>query len=149
MTNKRAIPMSKRAHSETPGVTVAHVQSWKQRIVTHIVPIYGTATSVQLRPNVAFEVSSIDVSVAGYVFSNKILGVGVDEWQGQLGQVLCAAHVDGDSPRPVTWQFPRPIPVEQVYTIRLYEIGTGSKWITVSPNDADRIAVTITFHRAP
>lgn len=141
--------MSKRSHSETPGVTVAHVQSWKQRIVNHVIPVYGAVTSQTFQANVAFDVSSIDVSVAGYVFSNKILGVGVAEWEGQLGKVLCATYVDGDSSKAVTWQFPRPISIDQTYTLRLYEIGSGSVWTDVSPNSADRVAVTITFHRAP
>lgn len=149
------LAMSKRPHSETPGVSVAHVQSWKQKYVVRIQPMYGVST-ITFRPSVPFDVSSVDVSAsARLATTGGLLAVGIDEWDGALGKVLAtvvaagASPAAGESSNPIRHQFPRPLPIDQTYTLRWYSASTGSQWAAYTAAGTDQLQVTLTFHRAP
>lgn len=76
-----------------------------------------------------------------------VLGIGIDEWSTQLATVLCTVRYDGNG-IPVTWHFPRPIPVDQTYTLRVYRVESSSMTPFSLAVDSNWVAVTITLRRA-
>lgn len=131
---------------------VAHVQPWKQSIVTYIQPILDTVnpiTTFPIRLSAPFDVASVEISMT-YDNSNttKTIGIGIDEWSGQLSDVLCFTRWDSNG-APVTWHFPRPVPVDQTYTLRMFRAGAAGLFEPQALAAYHYVVVTITLRRSP